>query len=107
LTAGTAVVDAAASVRITLRCYSNPEKTTITNTGTTTIRVTKVGSTYQPYSYEPFGLNKTLAPGQAVTYLTGNAASGANKLTGTYIYNDNGRDSARITTTIGTITKHC
>jgi len=107
LTATVAVVDAGTSAKITLRCYSNPEKVTITNTGTTSFTVKKVGSTYQPYSYEPFSVSKTLAPGQSVTYQTGSAASGANKLTGTYIFNDNGLDGVRVKTNVTTYTKHC
>jgi hypothetical protein len=107
LTASVAVVDAGTSVSVSVRCYSNPEKTIVKNTGTTTFKVTKVGSTYQPYSYEPFSVSKTLAPGQSVTFQTGYAASGANKLTGTYIYNDNGRDGTKVVTNVGTYTKHC
>ena len=89
---GAAPAAAATSVKITLKCYSNPEKTTITNNGTVTFKVTKVGSTYHPYSSEPFSVSKTLAPGQSVTYQTGNAASGAYELSHLYIYNNNGQD---------------
>ena len=107
LTANVAVVEAGTSAKVTLRCYSNPEKVTITNTGTTTFAVKKVGSTYQPYSYEPFSVSKTLAPGQSVTYQTGSAASGANKLTGTYIFNDNGLDGVKVRTNLAIYTKRC
>lgn len=107
VTASVTVVQAATSVKIALRCYSNPEKVTITNTGTTTFTVKKVGSTYQPYSYEPFSVSKTLAPGQSVTYQTGSAASGSNKLTGTYIFNDNGLDGVRVKTNLNTYSKRC
>jgi hypothetical protein len=98
---------AASAVKITLRCYSNPEKTTIKNIGTVSFKIQKVGSTYQPYSAEPFSVNKTLAPGQSVTYQTGYGASGPTRLYGLYIYNDNGQDGARVKTTVGTFTKHC
>jgi hypothetical protein len=104
---GMPAADAAASVKITLHCYSNPELTKITNNGTVTFRVTKVGSTYQPYAAEPFSVNKTLAPGESVTYQTGRKASGPYKLYGNYIYNDNGRDGVKVVTTVGTFTKHC
>jgi hypothetical protein len=105
--AGAPSVTAASSVKITLHCYSNPEKTKITNVGTHSFKITKVGSTYQPYSYEPFRVSKTLAPGQSVTYQTGRAARGTNALTRNYIYNDNGKDGAKVVTSVGTFTKHC
>ena len=107
VTASVAVVDAGTSVSISLRCYSNPEKTIVRNTGTTTFKVSKVGSTYQPYSYEPVAVSKTLAPGQSVTFQSGYAASGAYKLTGNYIYNDNGQDGTKVVTSVGTFKKHC
>jgi hypothetical protein len=75
----------------------------------TAVKITlkKVGSTYQPYAAKPFSVNRTLAPGASVTFLTGRRASGPNKLYGNYIYNDNGRDGVKVVTTVGTITKHC
>lgn len=103
----TPTAQAAVGVKITLKCYSNPEKTTITNNGTVTFKVTRLGSTYQTYSYEPFVISKTLTPGQSVTYQTGRAASGAYALSRNYIYNDNGKDGTRIRTNVGTFTKHC
>lgn len=103
----TPTAQAAVGVKITLNCYSNPEKTKVTNTGTVTFTVTRVGSTYQPYSSEPFVVSKTLRPGEYVTYQTGRAASGPYKLYGNYIYNDNGLDGARVKTSVGTFTKHC
>ena len=57
--------DAAVGVKITLSCYTNPERTKITNVGTVSFKVTRVGSTYQPYAAEPFSVGKTLAPGHA------------------------------------------
>lgn len=103
--AATAV--SAGGVAITVRCYSNPEKVTIKNNRGSAIRVTKVGSTYQPYSYEPFSVSKRIAPGKSVTFKAGNAASGANVLTGNYIFNDNGRDGVRVVTSVGTFKKDC
>lgn len=99
-------VGAAAAVKVTLSCYGNPEKTTIKNNSSASITVRKVGSTYQPYSYEPITVNKRLAPGAAVTYQTGHGAV-RNVLTRNYIYNNNGRDGAKVVTTIGTFTKRC
>jgi hypothetical protein len=76
------------------------------NNGARSITVRKVGSTYQPYSYEPFVVTKVLGPGEAITYQTGRAAS-RNVLTRNYIYNDNGRDGAKVVTSVGTFTKAC
>ena len=98
---------AAVSVRITLSCYSNPERTTVKNTGTVAFKITRVGSTYQPYSYEPFHVSKTLKPGKSVTFQTGRSASGIYELSHNYIYNDNGKDGTRVKTSVGTYTKHC
>lgn len=99
-------VDAAPAVGIRVSCYANPETTRITNNSSSSIKVKTVGSTYQPYSNEPFWVNRTLAPGTSVTYQTGYAAS-RNALTRRYIYNNNGLDGARVATTIGTFTKRC
>jgi hypothetical protein len=106
ITAGAAVVDAGTSVRVTVSCNSNPERATITNRGTTTFKVTKVGSTYLPRSGEPYSVNKTLSPGQSVTYQTGYAAT-TNVLSHQYIYNNDARDGARVTTSVGVYTSHC
>jgi phosphate-selective porin len=102
---GTAVT-AAAAVQITLKCYSNPERTTIANKTNKKITVKTFGSTYKPYGYEPFRLNKSLAAGKSITYQTGYAAK-KNELTRNYIYNDNGRDGAKVVTSVGTFKKHC
>ncbi|HVM29939.1 MAG TPA: hypothetical protein VM305_04120 [Candidatus Limnocylindrales bacterium] len=99
-------VEAAPLVGIRLGCYSNPETTRIKNNTAKTITIYRVGSTYQPYSYEPFTVNKRLLPGTAITYQTGRAAT-RNVLTRNYIYNDNGRDGVRVATSIGTFTKSC
>jgi len=101
-----APVAATTSVHIGLSCYGHPEKTTIKNTGGTSFKINTVGSTYKPYSFEPFTVNKTLSPGQSITYQTGYTAH-TNVLTHDYIYNDNGLDGARVKTTVGTYTKHC
>lgn len=103
---GTQSTNAATSLSIVLRCYSNPEKTTIKNTGTTTFTIRTVGSTYQPYSYEPFSVGKKLLPGQSVTYQTGRAAV-SNVLTRNYIYNNNGLDGVRVVTSVSKYTKRC
>lgn len=98
--------EAAGGVTITVRCYSNPERTTIKNNRSSAIRINTVGSTYQPYSYEPFGVYKRLGAGMSITYQTGRAAS-KNVLTRNYIYNDNGADGVRVKTSVGNFTKKC
>jgi hypothetical protein len=105
--ATTPTAQAAVGVKITLSCYGNPEKTKITNIGTVNFKITKIVTTYQPTTAEPFNVSKTLAPGQYVTYLTGRAASGPYKLYTNYIYNNEVRDGAKITTSVGVFTKYC
>jgi hypothetical protein len=103
------VAEAASAAGITLRCYSNPEKTIIRNNTGKAFTIKTVGSTYQPYSYEPITKNKVLGAGMSITYQSGYAAiSGATRtLTRNYIYNDNGRDGVRVVTSVGTFTRSC
>ena len=102
---GAPPAEAGSGVAVRVSCFSNPETTKITNNTGASIKVRTVGSTYQPYSYEPFSVGKTLAPGASVTYQTGRAAF-KNVLSRNYIYNDKG-DKARVVTTVGTFTKTC
>jgi hypothetical protein len=90
-------------ISISLSCYSSPEKTTIKNVSTRTLTVKSFGSTYQPYSAEPFHVNTTLAPGKSVTYKTGSGS----RLYGNSIYNNNGKDGVKVVTSVGTFGKHC
>lgn len=96
----------AASVSITVRCYGNPETTTIHNGTSHRITINSVGSTYQPRSNEPFYVYHRLSAGHSITYQTGYAAH-SNVLTHQYIYNNNGLDGARAKTSVGTFKKHC
>jgi hypothetical protein len=97
-------VAATSLVKIALHCYSSPETTKFTNVSSKSLTIKRWGSTYQAYPGEPFTVNKSLAPGQSVTYKTGRV-SGA--IYGNYIYNDNGRDGVKVVTSVGTYTKHC
>jgi hypothetical protein len=99
-------VQAAPAIGIRVGCYANPETTRIVNNTGSSIQVRTVGSTYQPYSYEPIWVGKTLAPGKSITYQTGFAAV-KNVLKRNYIYNNNGMDKARVVTSVGTFTKAC
>ena len=98
--------EAASGVKIILSCYSNPERTIIKNNRRRAITVLSVGSTYRPYSYEPFSVRKVVKPGKRVQFQTGRAAR-VNRLTRNYIYNDNGRDGVKVVTSVGTFKKHC
>jgi hypothetical protein len=73
---------------ISLNCYSNPELTKITNIGLRSVTLVSIGSIYQPSTKEPLAVSKTLSPGASITYQTGSAAT-TNKLTGSFIYNNN------------------
>lgn len=101
-----AAAEAASGVRIILSCYSNPERTIIKNNRRKAITVLSVGSTYRPYSYEPFRVRKVVKPGKRVQFQTGRAAR-VNALTRNYIYNDNGRDGVKVVTSVGTFRKRC
>src|SRR4051812_27449297 len=58
-------------ITITVKCYATPEKTIIKNVSSSSLKVKNFGSTYQAYAGEPIAVNKTLAPGQSVTFKTG------------------------------------
>lgn len=78
---------AAGGVAVTVRCAPNPERVTVRNNSAGAIRVTAVGSIYQPYSSEPYAVSRALAKGAAVTFQSGAAAS-SNVLTRTYLFNN-------------------
>jgi hypothetical protein len=61
-----------------------------------------VGSIYQPYSYEPFQVNRKLGGGNSVTFESGSGAT-QNKLTGSFIYNNDvgSKEGAMIVTGSG------
>lgn len=102
---GAQVADAA-SISIGVSCYSNPELTTIRNYSGHGITIRSVGSTYHPYSFEPFYVYKHLNAGDSITYQTGRAAY-RHVLSHDYIYNNNGLDGVRVRTSIGKFTRHC
>jgi hypothetical protein len=74
---------------IILNCHGNPETTKVTNIGTSSVTLTSITSLYAPTTSEPFHVNKTLSPGQSITYQTGSYASGTYRLSGLFIYNNN------------------
>ena len=91
---------------ISLSCYTSPERTTIHNGTSHAITIDSVGSTYKPRSNEPFSVDKHLSAGASITYQTGSGAK-HNVLTHQSIYDNNGKDGARVKTSIGTFKKHC
>ena len=62
---------AVSGVVVTVACRSNPERLTIKNNRSRAITITKVGSTYQPRTSEPFTVNKVLGAGKSITYRFG------------------------------------
>lgn len=99
------------TITLTLDCNGNPERTTITN-GTDTVldlsgfAVTSLVNPRQ--GVEPFRLSGTLAPGAAITYQTGSAATGGNVPTRQSIYvNTDPSEGARLTTPYGDLTVLC
>jgi hypothetical protein len=110
ISASANTTSAPAKVIVVAGCYSNPERTTITNRTGKAITVLGVGTLYKPRSNEPFGRRQSLANGASITFLSGSAASKASPLTLTrqFIYNDDIRDEgARVSTSVGTFTDLC
>ncbi len=103
--APTAVEAATPALRVTVNCYSNPERTVVHNNRSKAITIKTVGSIYRPYSNEPFAVYKRLAPGATVTFLSGYGASSSNSrtLTRQYIYNNEvgSSEGARVKDTNG------
>lgn len=64
-------VEAVTGVRIVVNCFSNPETTRVMNKTAGTITIRTVGSIYQPYSYEPIPVNRTLPPGSSISFQSG------------------------------------
>lgn len=103
-----AAADAGSKISVSVNCTGNPEKVTIKNNTGATIRVTSIGSRYQPRSSEPYAVNVAIGSGNSKTFTAGPAATGPLKLTGQYIFaNGNPEEGARVTTSVGTKTRRC
>lgn len=100
--------EAAAGVKVTVKCSGAPETTRVENNTNRRITVQKVGSIHQPRSNEPFRVNVTLRRGASVTFESGYDAN-RNTLTRQYIYdNEVGRDEgARVKTSVGRFVDRC
>ena len=110
---GPAAVEAATpALKVTVNCYSNPERTVVHNNRSKAITIKTVGSIYRPYSNEPISVYKRLAPGATVTFYSGYGASSSNPrtLTRQYIFNNEvgSAEGARVKDTAGnTYTDRC
>jgi hypothetical protein len=92
------------ALTVTVACKATPERTHIKNNHNRAITIKTVGSIYQPYSYEPFQVNRKLGGGNSVTFESGSGAN-QNKLTGSFIYNNDvgSKEGARIVTGSGAL----
>jgi hypothetical protein len=90
------------ALAVTVACKATPETTRVKNNRNRAITVKTVGSIYRPYSYEPFRVDRRLGGGRSITFESGSGAN-QNKLTGSYIYNNDvgSREGARIVTSTG------
>src|ERR687889_202149 len=75
------------ALTVIVACKATPERTHIKNNRNRAITIKTVGSIYQPYSYEPFRVDRRLGGGKSVTFESGSGAN-RNKLTGSFIYNN-------------------
>ena len=100
--------DAAARVSVTARCDDNPEKVIVKNNTRHRIKITKVGSIYQPRSNEPFRVDRTLKRGRSVTFAAGPAAK-HNVLTHQYVFNSSvgSKEGVRVRTSVGLFGDRC
>ena len=91
------------ALTVIVACKATPERTLVKNNRNRAIMIKKVRSIYQPYSYEPFKVNRKLGGGKSVTFESGSGAN-HNKLTGSYIYNNDvgSKEGARVITKAGT-----
>ncbi len=98
------------AVRVRLSCFTNPERTTVTNESDSTVTVISVTSIFDSDGDESFQVNTTLSPGESVTYESDYDAD-SNVLTSDYIYSDSYslRDDqgARVKTSAGTYSANC
>jgi hypothetical protein len=93
------------ALTVTVACKATPETTRVKNNrnrAITIITIKTVGSIYQPFSYEPIRVDRRLGGGRTITFESGSGAN-HNKLTGSYIYNNDvgSKEGARVVTGSG------
>jgi lipoprotein-anchoring transpeptidase ErfK/SrfK len=72
---------------LSMDCAGYPETTTIKNIGQGPAQLTKLWTTWDQNGNEPYSLNRTLQPGQSITYQSG-PGSWSNVLTSQEIYTE-------------------
>jgi hypothetical protein len=90
------------ALTVTVACKATPETTRVKNNRNRAITIKTVGSIYQPFSYEPIRVDRRLGGGRTITFESGSGAN-HNKLTGSYIYNNDvgSKEGARVVTGSG------
>src|SRR5215217_8967613 len=90
------------ALTVTVACKATPEKTHVKNNRGRAITIKTVGSIYQPYSYEPFRVDRSLGGGNSITFESGTGANN-HVLTKSYIYNNDvgSKEGARVVTKTG------
>jgi len=79
-------------IGISIDCDSSPESVTITNNTVKPLRLKRIGSTYQRRAGEPYRVKKTLKPGKGVRYTFGTGEGKGNRLTGSFIFDNEAAD---------------
>jgi hypothetical protein len=90
------------ALTVTVACKATPETTRVKNNRNRAITIKTVGSIYQPFSYEPIRVDRRLGGGRTITFESSSGAN-HNKLTGSYIYNNDvgSKEGARVVTGSG------
>jgi len=90
------------ALTVTVACKATPETTRVKNNRNRAITIKTMGSIYQPFSYEPIRVDRRLGGGRTITFESGSGAN-HNKLTGSYIYNNDvgSKEGARVVTGSG------
>ena len=90
------------ALTVIVACKATPERTHIKNNRKRAITIKTVGSIYRPYIHEPFRVDRRLGGGKSVTLESGSGAN-RNKLTGSYIYNNDvgSKEGARVVRSSG------
>jgi hypothetical protein len=90
------------ALTVTVACKATPETTRVKNNRNRAITIKTVGSIYQPFSYEPIRVDRRLGGGRTITFESG-SGDNHNKLTGSYIYNNDvgSKEGARVVTGSG------
>jgi hypothetical protein len=90
------------ALTVSVACKATPEKTHVKNNRNRAITIKTVGSIYQPYSEEPFRVDRRLGAGNSIYFESGSGAN-HNVLTHKYIYNNavGSKEGARVVTKSG------